>query len=142
MKKNIENALLIAIPALIIIFNLVYYIQSYSFYQDEWGTDISFDSDYLVYMLCGVALLIPAIIQVMKGYNKESYLISGVVVGSLLGFYPLGIFFKTLFKTMLKDKPFDFVANQGYLYMGIIGCVLFAYVLMLLIDYKRQHRNI
>ena len=140
--KKAKNILLIAIPALIIIFNLVFYIQSYSFYQDEWGTDISFDSDYLVYMLCGVALLIPAVLQATKGYSKENYLIGGVVVGSLLGFYPLGVFFKTLFKAIIKGKEFSFADNQAYLYIGIIGCVLLAYVIVSIIDYRKEIKSI
>ena len=140
MKINVKKALLIAIPALIIIFNLVMYIQSYTYYSDEWGTDISFDSDYLVYILCGIALLIPAIIDVRRGNARFQYNVSGVVIGSLLGFYPLGVFFKALFKAISKGKPFDFIENQMYLYIGIIGIVFLAYMIYSLIDYKKENR--
>ena len=140
MKINVKKALLIAIPALIIIFNLAMYIQSYTYYSDEWGTDISFDSDYLVYMICGIALLIPAVIDARRGNATLEYNVSGIVIGSLLGFYPLGVFFKALFKAMSKDKPFDFVGNQMYLYIGIIGVVFLAYMIYSFIDYKKENR--
>lgn len=142
MKIKAKNILLIAVPALIVIFNLVMYIQSYEYYADEWGTDISFDSDYLVYMLCGIALLVPAIIDATKGATKLEYSVSGMVIGSLLGFYPLGVFFKAVFKAMEKGKPFDFAGMQMYLYIGIIGLVLLAYMIMSYIEIKKERKSL
>ncbi len=135
--KKLKNILLILIPSLLILTGLIFYIQSYSYYADEWGTDISFDSDYLVIMILGAALLVLSINQI-KSNNQNVYYGCTVTIGAVLGFYNLGCFFKALFKALSKNKEFDFAGNQTYLYVGIIGVVMLIYFIASYIDSKKN----
>jgi len=135
--NKLKNTLFILIPSLLILMGLIFYIQSFEVYSDEWGTDISFDTDYLVFIICGIALLIISINQITSN-NKNVYYGGSITIGALLGFYNLGSFFKGLFKAMSKNANFDFMSNQQYLYIGIIGIVIFIYFVISYIDYKKN----
>lgn len=60
-----------------------------------------------------------------------------IVESALLGFYPLGVFFKTLTKAIEANKDFSYKDNQFYLYLGIIGLFVFAtFIIKYFLDKK------
>lgn len=121
MKINlIKNISLLLSGLLIFIFSLIKYILSFEFYQDEWGTDISFDSDYLVAMIIGIFVVALALYQLIKKNNNMNCLV-GVSLSALVGFYPLGVFFKAI------SKGESFNDYQNYFFIGLVGLTLFIY---------------
>lgn len=130
LKKNssfIKRSILIAIAVLIITISIVMFSLSFEIYDDGYGTDISFDMDYIVLMCCGIALLIYGILDIISYRRQKSTKIAVYscfgVISSLLSFYPLGVFFKAI----SKGKPY--LENQEYLYIGIIGLLMLAYII-------------
>lgn len=139
MKKLLSNKrtvgiIITTIASILAILSLIFMIQSYEFYSDEWGTDISIDSDYLVLLLISIDLLIAGIYLIYT-YNKKYN--SNVVMGTtfigalLLGLYPLGRFFRAL------AKGSTYVEAQWYLYVGLIGVVLLGLVIYKYIKTKK-----
>lgn len=124
MKKlNFAKSIsLIVAGCFIVLSSLVLFIKSYSIYQDEYGTDISFNSDYVVSLLCGVVVTIYACAQLKGMQNQErTYYLCSMVVSTLIGFYPLGVFFKAMNKHKL------FADYQNYLLIGVLGVLLLIY---------------
>ena len=133
-SKLIKDILLIIISSLLCVFSLVFLIQSYSFYSDEWGTDISFDEDYVVALVIGAAILAYSIVNLVaksSSTKKNCYYLSFGVTSALIAFYPLGIFFKSLAK-----EPY--LECQAYLYVGILGLFFLRYVLMSYLSEKKK----
>ena len=132
----LKNIMIIVLAVLLMITSLIYFIQSYSVYSDEWGTDISIDTDYLVLLICSICILIYGIYSLIaykKNLNtKNAYYACFGVTSVLIGFYPLGIFFKSL----AKEVPY--LECQGYLYIGIIGI---AFIMYLVFSYFENKKN-
>lgn len=132
----LKNIMIIVLASLLCIVSLIYFIQSYSFYSDEWGTDISIDSDYLVLFLCSICILIYGIYSLVAYKKnlctKNAYFGCFGVASVLIGFYPLGIFFKSL------AKEIPYIECQGYLYMGIIGIAFIMYLAFSYFEYKKN----
>lgn len=132
----LKNIMIIVIASLLCIVSLIYFIQSYSFYSDEWGTDISIDSDYLVLFLCSICILVYGIYSLVaykKNIStKNVYFGCFGVASVLIGFYPLGIFFKSL------AKEVSYKDCQGYLYIGIIGLAVIIYLVFSYIENKKN----
>lgn len=130
--KKILN---IIIGITIILTSLVMFIQSFQKYSDEYGTDISFNNDYVITLLIGVIILVYGIVTFTKEITNYSN-VSGMMISFLLGAYSLGIFLKALNKAILDSSAkFDFVGNQLKLYIGIIASLIFAYYL---ISYRNE----
>lgn len=130
LKKNSEvlKRSMIALMALtIVIISIVQFSLSFYHENDGWGTDISFDMDSVVLLLCGMALLVYGLysIYAYKKAKSTEYLYYGCfgVISVLMAFYPLGVFFKA----MAKKKPF--LENQNYLYIGLLGIMMVIYLL-------------
>lgn len=143
-NKKIFNYLILAFSILFFVVNLVYYIQSYSYYSDEYGTDISFDTDSLVSMIVGVCLIVCSSIFLTKesyDFKQKSLYVSGLVVTSLYTFYPLSVFIKAFVKASAKGEPFVFTKHQDYLYIGLLALVLFAAVLVKFISYLKDKKE-
>lgn len=120
--EKFKSIVLLLSGLFIIVCSIFLFIKSYAFYQDEYGTDISFNSDYVVSLLCGLVLTIYSIIRLKRNdQSGDTYLISGLVISALVGFYPLGVFFKA----MNKQKLFS--DYQSYLFIGIFGVLLLMY---------------
>lgn len=117
--------------------SLYYYIVSFSFYSDEYGTDISFNSDYVILLLVlslSLGYLIYLLINDLKNNKiKFNYIIPSTQMG-ILSFYSLGVFFKQ----MNKNKPF--VDYQIYLFFGIVTLILMAYFIVRYF-FKSQNEN-
>lgn len=130
LKSNSEllkRGMIVLFAVLFMVICIIEFCFSFEIYDDGYGTDISLDMDMIVYFLCGCSLLVYGIYSIY-GYKKNKdltlpYYASFSVIATLLTFYPLGVFFKAL----AKQKPF--IENQEYLYIGILGLVLIAYLL-------------
>lgn len=130
--KKILN---IVIGIVITITSLVMFIQSFQKYSDEYGTDISFNSDYVITLLIGIIVLTYGIVTFSKEITNYSN-ISGMMISFLLGTYLLGTFLKSLNKAIIDSSTkFDFVGNQLKLYIGIIAILTFIFYL---ISYRNE----
>lgn len=119
---------------------LVSFIISYEFYQDEYGTDISFNEDMIVVMIIGLIVALFAFVALSKRKEvvKEAY-ISGTLISAMACFYPMGVFFKSLFKSLSKKQEFDFSSYQNYLFIGIIALFVLVYMIVSLVQlYKNM----
>lgn len=133
-NKKIVGIIITTISSISAILSLIFMIQSYEFYSDEWGTDISIDSDYLVLLIISITLLVAGIYLIYT-YNKiyNSNVVMGCMfVSSLLfGLYPLGRFFRAL------AKGSTYVEAQWYLYVALIGVALLGLVIYKYIKTKK-----
>ncbi len=133
MKKHIITLLLGVFTT---IYFFVLFVQSYSKYNDGWGTDISFDMDLLIKFLCSLIILIVGIIAVYKTVKNKELKIDYIYGISLIGFistcYPLGL----MFKSIAKKKPSDTIVD--YLIWALFGAFILAYGIVMYIDYKKE----
>ncbi len=117
-----------------LVFSLVYFIRSFEVYADEYGTDISSNSDYLVAMLvslCVIAYAVYLFASKKKEYRKI-YAFSGACATALTSFYPLGVFFKAM------NKGKDFAVYQSYLYLGIVSLFLLIYFVLVGLESAKE----
>jgi len=125
-NKKVLGIIITIISSIISVLSIVFISMSFEVYSDEWGTDISIDSDYLVLLLISISLLIAGI-YLIYAYNKTfnpKVIYSCVFTGSLLlGLYPLGRFFRAL------AKGSSYLDSQWYLYIGILGLSLLIVVI-------------
>lgn len=122
------------------VISLIYFIKSYSYYADEYGTDISFNKNYVIALVVSLILLSYASYKLyaeIKTKEVKYDAIIGVTCSSLVSFYSLGTFFKAWTKALSKKKTFDFNANQVYLYIGIIVLFLSAYFLIKVLEQRK-----
>lgn len=145
-KNLIKNILLVVTMGLVLLFAIILYATSFSFYSDEYGTDISFSKDYLVCVIVGLILLFYSIVNLIN-YRKNKYnksllpVVSGVST-LILTFYSLGAFLKPLFKGISKGSDLGaiFKENQTYLYFGIVGLFVLAIIIISNLDlFKKKN---
>lgn len=138
MNKYLEltkRIILLVLGTFLSVLFFVFYIKSYSFYQDEYGTDISFNNDYLILTILGLIVLVYGIISLytfLKNKENPYFNISSLCFTSLGGFYSLGIFFKQI----AKGK--EYAPNAHYLYLGIMLTLLCVYFV---IDVYEDHKK-
>ncbi len=134
MKKGI---LMTLFGTFVFIYYLVLSLQSYSKYDDGWGTDISMDMDLLVKMFVGLTLLICGIVALVKIKNHQdtfkTYNTSIMIVGMLMCIYPLGL----MFKMIAKKKSGDVIVD--YLIWAIFGAFILAYGIICYIENKKKN---
>ena len=133
MKKGI---LMTLFGAFVFIYYLVLTLQSYSKYDDGWGTDISMDMDLVVKTLVGLTLLICGIVVLVKIRKHQDtfkvYNTSINVVGLLMCIYPLGL----MFKSIAKHKSGSVIID--YLIWAIFGAFILAYGIISYIEHKKK----
>ncbi len=133
MKKGI---LMTLFGAFVFIYYLVLTLQSYSKYDDGWGTDISMDMDLVVKTLVGLTLLICGIVVLVKIEKHQDtfkvYNTSINVVGLLMCIYPLGL----MFKSIAKHKSGSVIVD--YLIWAIFGAFILAYGIISYIEHKKK----
>ena len=120
-----------------LVISLVLYIKSYSFYSDEWGTDISFNEDYSVAFVFSLILSAYFLYSLVCSIKKEEPMFTewaGLASSGLASFYPLGKFFKALFKAINKGNEFNYAGYQAYLYIGLVVLSIFLYFLFIVIE--------
>ncbi len=134
MKKGI---LMTLFGAFVFIYYLVLTLQSYSKYDDGWGTDISMDMDLVVKTLVGLTLLICGIVVLVKIRKHQDtfkvYNTSINVVGLLMCIYPLGL----MFKSIAKHKSGSVIVD--YLIWAIFGAFILAYGIISYIENKKKN---
>ncbi len=134
MKKGI---LMTLFGAFVFIYYLVLTLQSYSKYDDGWGTDISMDMDLVVKTLVGLTLLICGIVVLVKIEKHQDtfkvYNTSINVVGLLMCIYPLGL----MFKSIAKHKSGSVIVD--YLIWAIFGAFILAYGIISYIENKKKN---
>jgi len=120
----------------VFVYYLVLTLQSYSKYDDGWGTDISMDMDLVVKTLVGLTLLICGIVVLVKTKNSQdtfrTYNTSIIVVGALMSIYPLGL----MFKMINKHKSGSVIVD--YLIWAIFGAFILAYGIISYIEHKKK----
>lgn len=133
MKRNL---LTLIFGVFTTIYFLVLFIQSYSKYNDGWGTDISFDYDIFIKLLCALIILTVGVVSVYKSYknsdSKFEYACGISLIGFITTLYPLGL----MFKSIAKKKPNDTIVD--YLIWSIFGAFILAYGIIRYIDYKKN----
>ncbi len=139
MKLKLCKFLSLTIAGVIsFVINLINYVQSYEYYADEVGTDIEFNSDYVVAMLVSLSIIaagVYAIVTIKKDINNANSFnsILGSVSSALVSFYSLGV----LFKALNKGKAFE--DYTLYLYIGLFSLALFAYFIFSYFESKKQN---
>lgn len=135
------KSLIIALVGILVFsFGLCLFIQSYEFYKDEWGTDISFNEDYIICMVVGIIITVYGLVKQFRNVGEKAYLLTGGLITLIIGCYSLGTFFKQLFKAIEKSKAFEYASYQVYLYLGIISlAILFYFIIFYLANnYKKE----
>lgn len=135
LKKNselIKRCLIILLAVVVMASSIALFSLSLEVYEGGFDADM----DSIVLFFCGVALLVYGIysVYVLKKRLPVQTIYYGAfgAISVLIGFYPLGVFFKA----MAKHKPF--IENQEYLYIGILGIVMIAY---LMFSYISEHKE-
>ena len=143
MKKGI---LMTLFGTFVFVYYLVLTLQSYSKYDDGWGTDISMDMDLVVKTLVGLTLLICGIVVLVKTKNSQdtfkTYNTSIIVVGTLMSIYPLGLMFKMINKLAKATDAAKIAGYKAdivsYLIWAIFGAFILAYGIISYIEHKKK----
>ena len=105
LKKNseiIKRWILVGLSLFILAISIAFIALSFGYADDGYGTNISFNMDYVVFLLCGIAMLCYSIYSVIGYYKNKNlkmvYYSAFGVISVLLAFYPLGVFFKAMSK--------------------------------------------
>ncbi|MDE7263170.1 MAG: hypothetical protein K2N64_00735 [Anaeroplasmataceae bacterium] len=135
LKKNsefIKRSLIILFAIILIAISITLFSLSIEPYEGGFDADM----DSVVLMFCGLALLIYGSYSVYAlKRNKPlqvAYYGTFGAISVLISFYPLGVFFKAI----AKNKPF--IENQEYLYVGILGLVMIAYLVFSYISEQKK----
>lgn len=143
MKKGI---LMTLFGTFVFVYYLVLSLQSYSKYDDGWGTDISMDMDLVVKTLVGLTLLICGIVVLVKTKNNQdtfkTYNTSIIVVGTIMSIYPLGLMFKMINKLAKATDAAKIAGYKAdivsYLIWAIFGAFILAYGIISYIEHKKK----
>lgn len=131
MKNKLIKPILIGIVGFsMFVISLILYINSFELYQDEWGTDISFNSDYIVAIIISIIIMVYGLLNYK--YDNQYYNIISCMASSIISFYTLGVFFKAI----SKGQAFDFCKN--YLFIGIVS---FTFILLFGYNYIKEHKK-
>ena len=65
MKNKLKYLFILLAFLTGLVISTVLYVQSFEFYQDEWGTDISFSSDYLIAIVITICGLVYSLISLI-----------------------------------------------------------------------------
>lgn len=121
MKKAITTTIL---GSMFSIYYLVMYILSYESYNDGWGTDKSFNLDYLIAFICFLVLVCAGGMIIYnkkkdKEYSEKKVYINVILlISMIIIFYNFGL----MFKNIAKGKNADVILP--YMYFGIFGLYL------------------
>lgn len=133
MKKSI---FLTVFGSFITILYVVLFILSFEYYSDEYGTDISFNEDYMTLLIVGLILLGMGIISIVLSYKNKSqyelFLYGLGVIGLIMCFCPLG----EMFRAIAKDKSTSTIME--YFLWAVFGGFIIAYDVIYYIDNKNK----
>lgn len=137
-----RNIIFICFSALLFIFSLILYIQSFE-NKMEKSSKIKFDEKYVVYIIVAICFLVLTIYNFVIEYKKRKknpiVMYGTVTVATLvISFYNLACFFQALLDYWNEPNSFVFKDNQLYLYVGLATLVLFA---GLVVKYFEDKKN-
>lgn len=137
-----RNVLFVCFSALLFIFSLILYIQSFE-NKMEKSSKIKFDEKYVVYIIVAICFLVLTIYNFVIEYKKRKknpiVMYGTVTVATLvISFYNLACFFQALLDYWNEPNSFVFKDNQLYLYVGLATLVLFA---GLVVKYFEDKKN-
>lgn len=131
MNKNNLNKLFFLIASISsFIISLILYIKSFELYQDEWGTDISFNNDYIVALIVSVLFIVYNI----TSFKTNKYNIHfKLTTFSIITLYSLGTFFKAI------SKGKAFITCSNYLFIGIVTIFITIGYILTFIKENKKH---
>ena len=137
-----KNILFVCFSALLFIFSLIFYIQSFENKMAK-SSKIKFDEKYVVYIIVAICFLVLTIYNVVMEYKKMKknplVMYGTVTVATLvISFYNLACFFQALLDYWNEPDSFVFRDNQLYLYVGITTLVLFIGLVLKYFDDKNK----
>ena len=98
---------------------LSFYILSFSSYSDEYGTDVSFNEDYLILMLIGLFIVSLGLLLLaahLKQHDEKRILFGGLSsIGVISSIYALFMVIKSYVKG-LSTTPFYW----GWLFVSLL----------------------
>lgn len=132
MKNKLKYLFILLAFLTGLVISTVLYVQSFEFYQDEWGIDISFSSDYLVAIVITICGLVYSLVSLIKDkpFDKSAWLI----ISSIICFYTLGVFFKGV------NKHKEFSSIQNYLYVGLVSLFSCGYNIVLFLETYKNNK--
>ena len=137
-----KNIIFICFSALLFIFSLIFYIQSFENKMAK-SSKIKFDEKYVVYIIVAICFLVLTIYNFVMEYKKMKknplVMYGTVTVATLvISFYNLACFFQALLDYWNEPESFVFKDNQMYLYIGITTLVLFSGLVLKYFDDKNN----
>ncbi len=135
MKRSIFTTLF---GTFVFVLYLVLSIQSYSKYDDGFGTDYSFDMDLFVLCICGFIILVIGLYDLYtnlknKDINIKKIYTDGIILlGAITTMYPLGM----MFKSIAKKKGGSVISS--YLECAIFGGFVLTAGILYFIDNKKK----
>ena len=121
--KKISNYLLLSASLLAVIFNIILFIESFKIKNDGFGTDISFNNDYIASLIIFITLSIYSVLRVLDNAKTKTGYITLLVISAITTFYPLGVFFKAII------YGGAFLDNQVMFYLGIASLLVFLFAI-------------
>lgn len=138
--KLIKNIINIVLGAFALIISFIFFIKSKEVWSDDYGTDISFNNDYVVAMIISVIILVHGIAQLVSS-SPFTTVVCNTTASGVVCFYSLGVFFKPLMKALSKHVAFSFDDYQVYLYIGIFALILFVYYVVSYLEIKKLNNK-
>ena len=140
-KTSISKLCFLIASILSFFFTLFLFIKSFEKYDDGYGISYGFNETYLIALIVSISFSIFYFISLIKNKNnlkKENHLL---ILSNLclISFYTLGQFFKTMFKALSKNKPFIFMDNYAYLFIGLVTLgIALGYLFKTIDDFKQK----
>lgn len=140
-KTSISKLCFLIASILSFFFTLFLFIKSFEKYDDGNGISYGFNETYLIALIVSISFSIFYFLSLIKNKNnlkKENHLL---ILSNLclISFYTLGQFFKTLFKALSKNKPFIFMENYAYLFIGLVTLgIALGYLFKTIDDFKQK----
>lgn len=135
----LSKILFLVASGLFLIFSIILFAFSFESYDDGWGIDFSFNTDYSLLMFLGIALTAYTAYNLFafiknKDIKDLPYYVFGTLAFVGAG-YNLGVFFKA----MSKGKEYQ--GYQLYLYFGLVCLVLIAAIVFKYLSKKNNNEN-
>lgn len=115
---KIKQILNLSIGISIIVFSLIMLIFSCEIYSDEYGTDVNFNSDYIVILLIGIITLGYSIFNYY--FEKTNIYQICMLLGTfIVSSYSLGVFLKAFNKAIIKKYLLIFLVIK-FIYIQVL----------------------
>lgn len=123
-KNNILKIVLIAVGSISFIISLILFIKSFTKYDDGYGIDYSFDYNFVIFLIISLIITGAAIYSLINGKEKLCYTSALVISSTIISFYSLGTFFKSMFKAIKKGTELTFNPHYLNLIIGLMALMI------------------